>query len=463
MDAPACPGCAQRDGRIAELESQVAQLQDRIARLEEQLAAVSRSAKRQAAPFSKGPPKPDPKRPGRKKGPDYGTKAYRAAPTVIDEIYEAPLPKDCPRCAGVVLLEKIEPQYQTEIPRRPIYRQFNVHVGHCVRCGRRVQGRPPLQTSNALGCCASQLGPDAQAAIVHLNKDAGLSQGKIGKFFATLFGIRLTQGGACQSMLRTAGKCLPQYHAIIRSIGTAPWIVPDETGWRVGGRPAWLHAFVTEQVVAYLIARERGFDASRRIIPVNYAGTMIHDGWASYGRFRQARHQTCNGHLLRRCHEMLEVATGGAVIFPRKVKAILQEGLAVRDRRDAGEILPATAARKANELQARMVKLVAPVKRHTANERFAAHLFRQQRHLFTYLRIEDIDATNYRGEQAIRPAVVNRKVWGGNRTETGAAAQSILCSVLQTAIKRGKQVITWLSGLLRSPATAELLVPVASG
>jgi transposase len=461
-DASACPGCAARDRRIAQLEAQVASLEQRIVKLEEQLAAATRAAKRQAAPFSKGPPKADPKRPGRKAGEDYGTKAFRAVPPVIDEVHEAPLPPRCP-CGGHVLPEKIEHQYQTEIPRRPIHRQFNIHVGHCTRCGRRVQGRHPLQTSDALGCCASQLGPDAQAAIVHLNKDAGLSQGKISTFFSTLFGIDLTRGGSCQSMLRTAGKCLPHYHAILRSIGQAPWVVPDETGWRVGGRPAWMHTFVTEHAVAYLVARERGFLASRRIVPEDYAGVLIHDGWSPYRKFLSATHQTCNAHLLRRCREMLQTAVGGAVLFPRKVKAILQEGLEVRDRRDAGQIKPRTAARKADALEARMVKLTEPVKTNPANERFAAHLFRQQHHLFTYLRIPGIDATNYRAEQALKGPIVNRKVWGGNRTENGAAAQGILCSVLQTLAKRGLQAITWIRQLLCSPALVPSVVRYSSG
>jgi len=52
--------------------------------------------------------------------------------------------------------------------------------------------------------------------------------------------------------------------------------------------------------------------------------------------------------------------------------------------------------------------------------------------LFTFLAIRGIDATNYRAEQAMRPAAVNRKVWGGNRTAAGAAAQSILMTVLAT-------------------------------
>jgi transposase len=363
----------------------------------------------------------------------------------------------------VVLLERVETQYQTEIPRRPIYRQFNVQIGCCTRCRQYLQGRHPLQTSDALGCCASQLGPDAQAAIAYLNKDAGLSHGKISVLFSTLFGIPLTRGGVCQAMLRVAGKCLPQYHALILNLAAAPWIVPDETGWRVGGRLAWLHTFVTEQTVAFLVARERGFDASSRMIPQDYAGVLVHDGFKSYERFFRAKHQTCNNHLLRRCHELLEVARGGAVIFPRRVKAILQEGLEVRDRRDAAEISAKTAARRADQLQARMVELTEPVKTHPANERFAAHLFRQQLHLFTYLRIPGIDATNYRAEQALRGPIVNRKVWGGNRTEDGAAAQGIIGSVLGTLRNKALQAIDWISGLLRAPAATPFLVPIPDG
>jgi transposase len=448
--------------RNAQLESHNAQLEARITKLEALLEAATRAGKRQAAPFSKGPPKANAKPPGRKAGKNYGTKAYRAVPPVIDETLEAPLPDHC-ACGGTIVPDTIEAQYQTEIPRRPIHRQFNVHVGHCRRCGERVQGRHPLQTSDALGCCASQLGPDAQAAIVHLNKDAGLSQGKISALFSNLFGIPLTPGGVCQAMLRAAGRCLPHYHAIIHNVAAAPWIVPDETGWRIGGHRAWLHTFVSQDAVAYLVARERGFVASSRIIPADYHGTLVHDGFKSYQRFWHAGHQTCNNHLLRRCHELLEVARGGAVLFPRRVQAILQQGLAVRDRRDGGEISAKTAARQADQLQARMVALTEPLKTNANNERFAAHLFRQQSYLFTYLRRQGLDATNYRAEQALKMPIVNRKVWGGNRTEDGAAAQGILASVLKTLLLSGKQAVDWISGLLKNPVGTPLLLPLPAG
>ncbi|MDP9174661.1 MAG: IS66 family transposase [Planctomycetota bacterium] len=443
-DASACPGCAERDRRIARLEAQVKQLQQHV-------EALSRSAKRQAAPFSRGLPRSDPKRPGRKSGDDYGTKAFRAVPPVIDEVHEAPLPRQCPKCGGRVIASHVDQQYQVEIPRRPIHRQFNVAVGRCACCDGRVQGRHRLQTSDALGCCASQVGPEAQSAVVMLNKELGLSQGKISRLFQMFFGIKLTRGGSCQIMLRAAERCQGNYQAIVQRVQQNAWIVPDETGWRVGGWLAWLHVAATQDAVAYLIARQRGVEASALLIGADYAGTLIHDGWASYDRFWRAVHQTCLAHLLRRCHELLQHATRGAVIFPRKVKALLRESLETRDQRDARKITAKAAAIQADDLQGRMTTLVRLVKTNAANERLAAHLQRHGSQLFTFLRQKGIDATNWRAEQALRPAVVNRKVWGGNRTEAGAVAQSVLMTVLITAAKLQRDGLQFVSRVLCSP------------
>jgi len=61
-----------------------------------------------------------------------------------------------------------------------------------------------------------------------------------------------------------------------------------------------------------------------------------------------------------------------------------------------------------------------------------------------------VDATNWRAEQALRPAVVTRKVWGGNRTGTGAATQQVLASVLRTSQQRQLHAPTLLTQMLRA-------------
>lgn len=59
------------EARNAELERQVARLTAQVESLLKRLDEKERSGKRQAAPFSKGPPKAQPKPPGRKPGNDY--------------------------------------------------------------------------------------------------------------------------------------------------------------------------------------------------------------------------------------------------------------------------------------------------------------------------------------------------------------------------------------------------------
>lgn len=452
--SPPCPRCAVLERRIAELEARVAQLE----RLLEQ---ATRRAKRQAAPFSKGTPKSEPKPPGRKSGSDYGTSAFRSAPPPrrIDEVHEAELPACCPGCGGSVHETHTSGQYQVEIPRRPIYRRFNIHVGACARCGRRVQGRHALQTSNALGAAASQLGPDLQSTLVQLNKDAGLSHGKIQRLMRTLFGVELSRGGSVQVVLRAARRCAPVYQRIVRAMPRQAVVTPDETGWRIGGKLAWLHVFVAKRLTCYVIDRRRGVQVAEGVLGWDYAGGLIHDGWAPYDRFWCATHQQCLAHLLRRCVELIETATRGAVRFPRLIKAVLQDALALRDRRELGVISPHGLAVARGRLAKRLDRLLRRTLANPANERFAKHLSKHRNQLLTFLKKPDLDATNWRAEQAIRPAVVNRKVWGGSRTPVGAEAQSILMSVLRTCAQQHRDALNFVSRTLCNQRPRLILSP----
>ena len=72
----------------------------------------------------------------------------------------APAPTRCPDCGGAVEVTGAAAQYQEDLPPvRPLVRRFDIEVGHCMQCRRRVQGRHALQTSDALGAARAQLGP----------------------------------------------------------------------------------------------------------------------------------------------------------------------------------------------------------------------------------------------------------------------------------------------------------------
>jgi len=457
-----CPGCLERDRRIAELEAEVRRLTERVAVLEAALEKALRLGKRQAAPFRKGEqPKPDPQPPGRKPGEDYGPKAHRQPPPpeAIDETHEAPLPQACPDCNGPVEETGVAQQFQIEIPRKPLIRQFNIHLGACSCCRRRIHGRHRLQTSDALGAAAAQLGPDAQAMVVLLNKELGLSYGKLVGALERFYGIRLSRGGAAQAMLRAGRRCEAAYAEVQHAARDSPWVVPDETGWRVGGRTHWLHVAVAERATCYVVAATRGGQVLADLLGRDYAGGLIHDGWSPYDQFWMARHQQCLAHLMRRGRDLLETATGAAVRFPRRVLDLLRQGLRLRDRFADGVVSPRGLAVARGRLHAQMTKAVTPVKQHAGNERFAQHLEKHLGQLFTFLREPGWDATNWRAEQALRPAVVNRKVWGGNRTWIGARVQSVLMSILRTCVQNRRDPLDFLSQTLRALNPPPLLPP----
>jgi transposase len=446
-----CPNCRRLQARVDELERRVAQLE---ALLEQAL----RAGKRQAAPFSKRAPKKVPKKPGRKPGDGYGKHHRRAIPDRVDETYDVPLPARCPHCRGRSLAEEhVYQQYQSEIPRRPVVRQFDVHVGTCGECGRRVQGRHRLQTSDALGAAAVQLGGDAHAALAILNKEFGLSHGKCAALFERLFGLAINRSSSVRSVLKTAHRAEPAGEEIRTSVRGSPQLTCDETGWRIGGHKAWLHVAVGERASWYEVARTRDHTVLEGLIGPDYAGTLIHDGWAVYDRFTEANHQQCVAHILRRARDLAASATRCAAQFPRQIVDLFGRALAVRDRFRSGQIGEQTMARRGLDLMEQLQHLTAHPKRNAANDRLRRHLSAHLGEWFLFLFDPRVEATSNRAERAIRPAVVNRKVWGGNRTDAGAHAQSILMSVITTCHRTTIDVLDFLSNTRRSTTPLTLL------
>jgi transposase len=441
--------------RVADLE---AQLQDLTRRLEEAL----RAGKRQAAPFRKGPPKSDPKTPGRKAGAAHGRHGHRLPPPAdqVRETHEAALPDACPHCGGGVAETGVVPQFQAEIPRRPILREFRVQVGQCRQCGKRLQGRHPLQTSDALGAAASQVGPDAQAAAVLLNKQAGLSHAKVAAVFQALFGLDLTRGASAQMGRRAATRLAPTHQLILQEIRDSEQLKVDETGWRIGGHPAWLHAWVGDRATGYVIDPQRSAAALERVIGRDWGGVLVHDGWASYDRFAEAIHQQCVAHILVRARELLAVATRGAVRFPRQVLGLFAEALDLRNRYRTGAV-PVEALWAARDaFDERLWDLSLRPRAVPAYRRLARHLWRHAESWFSFLTEPSIPATNWPAEQAIRPAVVNRKVWGGNRTAAGAWAQGILMSVIATCRRQTRSALDFVSETLCAFGNRDLPRPM---
>ncbi len=445
----------ERDRRRQERE----RLRKKIDRLEDDLDDARRALHRQAAPFSRGTPRRRPRRPGRKPGTAYGRKAHRPIPPHVQERHAAPLPPRCPDCGGRLTTTRHAMQYQEDLPEvRPVVRAFDIAIGRCANCGRRVQGRHPLQTSEAIGAASAQLGPAAVTLAVVLNKQLGLPLGKIATLFRERFGLTITPGGLVHAIRRAAHCAAPTYATLQNTIRGSPVVTSDETGWKVNARLEWLWAHATPTTTVYAIQPGRGFDEAAGVLGADFDGVLVRDGWAPYRRFGQAIHQTCLAHLLRRCR--LLIRDHRERHFAPRVQRILQRALRVRDRYQQQGVSAHGLAVARGHLQNQLNALIDRPGPARVARRFAAHLAVEFPAVFTFLLEPDaIDATNWRAEHALRPAVVTRKVCGGNRSARGAETHAVLASVLRTIQQRQLDVGDVFSKLLRSQEPTTALAP----
>lgn len=440
---------------VQRLRQKNQRLQREIERLQKELEEARRGLKRQTAPFSRRKRKANPKRNGRKSGAAHGQHHRRPVPSSVDEQYKAPLPERCP-CGGPAIRDGIKPQYQEDIVRQKVVRQFDVEIGHCGCCGKRLQGRHHLQTSDALDAAQVQVGPEALTLAVHLNKQLGISYGNTAAILRMGYGLHVSRGGLCRAVARMGKKTEPTYQALVAAVRQEAVVWMDETGWKVDAVLRWMWVAVSPHVTVYAILPGRGFAQASALIGADYAGALEHDGWRAYYRFAMALHQSCVGHIVRRCQDLVEIVSAPAAAFPLAVLGLLEKALAVRDRYQAGEISLHGQCTAAGRIESQLDRLLDQNHQTEANRRLAKHLDHEFPYLFTFLHCPNMEATNNRVERAIRPAVMARHLCGGSRTWNGARNQQNLTSVLRTCHQQGKDSFVLLADLWRNPQSQVL-------
>ena len=207
----------REDLRRSEAERQ--RLRRENEKLKDELEAARRAVYRQAAPFSRDTPKTAPRRPGRKRGAAYGRRAHRPSAARRRDLRRAAAGRSVravrPPCDG----PRVVTQYQEELPvQRPVGAALSRSRSASARqCRRRVQGRHPLQTSDALGAAAVQLGPQAVALrrCCSINGSA-CPTARSRALLRDRFGLTVTRGGLVHAVHRAARQAQPTYDVAVR-------------------------------------------------------------------------------------------------------------------------------------------------------------------------------------------------------------------------------------------------------
>lgn len=427
----------------AEQRRQIEELQKRIEKLEK----VLRRKSRQTAPFGRDQPAEERKRPGRPVGHPG---AFTTTPEHVDEEAFAEL-ESCPHCGDPIEDKQALEQFIVDLPEvRPHVRRVVTERGWCRGCRKTVRSTHPWQTSTAGGSANVSIGPRAMALAADLKHRMGMPYRKIVDLFRSYFGLYVTHGAFVQGCVRLSRRGEATYQALVHIVQRSAVVHTDDTGWRIQCESAWLWVFATAEVTVYVVARSRGSDVVLDTLGADFAGTLVSDGLPALDTLHKRhafRRAQCLGHPLRRAREMAAEQDKGAVRFPRAVKGLLQEAIALSHRH--GELAPSTMYQYARAIERRTDRLLASHLTHPDNHRLRQHLLTHRNQLFPCLYDPSVPPTNNLAEQQLRGAVVTRKIGGCNRTDEHARSHAVIASVAQTAHRNGVTLADFVRDWMR--------------
>jgi transposase len=428
-------------------------------RMIEELRAEIEQLKRRgsAAPFSKGTHKSDPKPPGRK--PGQGFFRFRSEPELSAgaEAIHVPVGGCCPDCGGLLGEAREEIVSTTDVPleRCVEVRRYAVETRKCGQCGKSVRGRHPDIAEGQQGATAHRVGPRIKALAHVLHYAHGVPVRKTPAILEELTGVRLSQGAITQdAMQQAAGIIGARYEELRASVPKQAVLHTDDTGWRVGGRAAFLMAFVNPSFAVYQIRNRHRNEEVRELVPADFAGVLVCDRGKSYDAEELAgvSQQKCLAHLLRNAAEVAEKKTGRAKEFSRNLKDLLRGAIALRAAKV--ELEAAEYQQRAKTFDEELTRhLRNRILRDDDNQRLLNGVGTQhdRSNLLRFLHDDAIEPTNNRAERELRPAVIARKVSHCSRNERGARAFEAFTSVIQTLRKTASSTI--------GAAFASLFVP----
>src|SRR5580658_7199732 len=440
--------------RIEELEQENEVLRERLEEAEEDIERLCREneqlrkelkAAGRGAKHGRRKPKADPKRPGRKAG--QGPFTFRQAPADIAASSVPPVEVpvtvgQCPCCGGKLRYERTDEATVTDMPQaaQPEVKSYAVEVRRCERCGQRVRGQHPDVAADQYGATAHRVGPRVKAAAHVVHYGMGVPVRKVPAILREFTGVEVTQSALTQDALtKTAGVIGNAYQELRAGVATAPVVYTDDTGWRIHGETAHLMVFDTDQATVFQIRDQHRNEEVRELVPADFAGVMVTDRGKSYEaeELSDVDRQKCLDHLNRNIEEVLETKTGSARGFGLKLKGILK---------DARQLWRDQRAAKAEKFEAQAEQVERDLTYHLRdrflkdedNQRLldGIGLQHDQGRVLRFLKNPAVEPTNNRGERALRPPVIARKLSHGSKNVRGAEAFSAFTSVIQTAVKR---------------------------
>jgi transposase len=450
MEVPACPGCRERDARIAVLERRVAELEAIVRDL---TARLGTNASNSSVPPSANPlgaVKPVVKKKSkRKRGGQPGHPPHLKELLPIERVNKVVkyVPPHCEHCTTPLPAESgvndpAPSRFQTvELPSVvSVVTEYQGHARTCPACGEVTRAAIPR------AILLHSVGPRLTATLSYFTGCQGVSKRGVEEIAAAVFDAPIALGTVANLEQEVSAALAAPHEEALVAVRAAEVKHADETSWKLAGKLCWLWTAATTGVVAFVIHGKRSALGLTALLGAEIHGILCSDRWSVYARISAERRQICWAHLKRDFRKIVD--RGGASVWVGRrglkiVKKVFAAWQVFQEGRSTRTQLQADLDRVAKQMNKLLVD-----GRIRGEEKpvvtFCQNLLELETALWTFGRVDGVEPTNNFMERLLRRAVLWRRRSFGCASDTGCRFVERILTVVQTRRLQGKNVLNYL-------------------
>lgn len=449
MDAPSCPGCRERDARIAEQAARIAELERRLTDLEARLGINSSNSSLPPSFNPLGARKPVVKKKSkRKRGGQPGHPPHLKELLAKERVqhFEHIVPKECESChadlpSNPAPTDPEPTRFQTiELP--PIVAEvteYQAHARTCPDCGHLTQAVISQEIR------AHAVGPRLTATLSYFTGCHGMSKRGAEELAEAVFQAPLSLGKISNLEKEVSAALEAPHQEALQAVRMASVKHADETSWKLVGKLCWLWVTAMQGVAAFLIFAKRNAKGMTALLGEKIQGTLCSDRYSVYAVVPPERRQICWAHLKRDFQKVIDRG-GTSEHVGRKGRGLIKKVFAAWHEFQEGRLTREQLEKVMAPLEGRMNRTLIeglcgddPVV-----SRFCDKVLKLETALWTFVRVAGVEPTNNFAERVLRRAVLWRRRSFGCNSERGCRFVERILTVVQTRRLQGKCVLSYL-------------------
>jgi transposase len=426
---------------------QIRVLNARVAELEAKLGKDSSNSSLPPSTTHPHAKPPRAKRPARRSpGGQPGHAKHERALIPVEQCQAvAPcLPSACRRCGEPLTGADPEPlRHQVwELPEiLPVVTEYQRHRLVC-SCGCSTCGDLPD------GVPTGQAGPRLIAFSGLLMACFRQSKRRAAQFLSMILNQPASSGWMVTLQNRAAEAVLPAYDELARQLPDQAALHVDESPTKEGKAKAWVWTFVATAFTFFACRTSRAAEVATQLLGAAFAGVVHCDRARMYWAF--GRLQWCWAHLQRDFQGLIDGPCPTARRLGYDLMRPTKEMFALWKKVRDGTLTRRQFQRRMQPIRFQVEGLLLRGYCQARLHGFCKELWEHRERLWRFIDVEGIEPTNNAAEQALRHAVIWRKLSFGTQSASGSRFVERMLTVIETCRRQNRNVYAWLTDAVQA-------------